>query len=338
MTHEAMANPVPLPTCVNWELTYACQLRCTHCYTESGRGPSRKLPRDALLRIAEILGGMGLESVLLVGGEPLLIPEIFEIGEVLRASGTRASLYTNGMNVSRALAERIAGTFPEVHVSLDGATADVHDTIRGRTGAFAQAAHALSLFDEQAAARANGDRPGFRFGVDVVVVRRNWHQLDRLCLAVPLAYPNVSFLLLGAALPAGLAGADDYVENELITEAQLASLDDPAVFARLRALVPERVELEVSSNVRWRRPEDIGAIEVEADGGVRLYYKGTALGNILVDDPKALFREATRRATSPFVRDQMAQVTSTAGWAAALRRIEEHFTPGRAAVRLRRSR
>lgn len=337
MFHETTTNLVRLPTSVNWELTYACQLRCAHCYTESGRIPSRKLPRDQLLRIADILGAMGLQSVLLVGGEPLLVPEIFDIGEALRASGTYAVLYTNGVGVSRELAQRVMSTFPEVHVSLDGATADIHDAIRGREGAFEHAARTLSLFDELASTRSKEDRPRFRFGIDVVIVRRNWSQLDRICLDVPRAYPRISFISMAAAVPSGLAGTDAYVEDELVTEPQLASLDDPAVFARLRALVPEHAEIEVCSNMRLRRPEELGFIEVEADGSVRLYYKGTAPGNILVDEPEALFREATLRATSPFVRDQMARVASTADWALALRRIQAHFAPERERVRLRRS-
>ena len=43
-----MALP-SLPSVVLWEITYACPLRCTHCYTESGRRPSRQLSLDQML-------------------------------------------------------------------------------------------------------------------------------------------------------------------------------------------------------------------------------------------------------------------------------------------------
>lgn len=324
MNPEALTAAIPLPTCVNWELTYACQLRCSHCYTESGRVPSRKLPREKLVRIAEVLGSMGLASVHLVGGEPLLVPEVFELGDILRASGTHVILYTNGVGISRALAARIAATFPRAQVSLDGMSAAVHDAIRGREGAFADAERTLAHFDELAAPpRGNG----FGFGVDVVVVRRNREQLEAFCRELPRRYPRIGSLLFGAAVPVGFAESDAYIEKELLTEEQLAELDDESVERRLRSLLPSAVMFEVCSNKRLRRPELAGFIEVEADGSVRLFYKGTALGDMLVDEPRGLFRRALGRATDPFVRARMDRVETTADWARALGEIRAHFAP-----------
>ncbi|AUX34282.1 MULTISPECIES: radical SAM protein [Sorangium] len=324
MNPEEPAVAIPPPTSVDWELTYACQLRCSHCYTESGRVPSRKLPREKLVRIAEVLGGMGLASVYLVGGEPLLVPEVFELGDILRASGTHVVLYTNGVGISRALAARIAATFPRVHVSLDGMSAAVHDAIRGRQGAFADAERTLAHFDELAAPPTVN---GFGFGVDVVVVRRNYEQIETFCRELPRRYPHIRSLLLGAAIPLGLAGSEVYVEKELLTEEQLAELDDAGVQRRLRSLVPSSVRFEVCSNKRWRRPELMGSVDVEADGSVRPWYLGTALGDMLVDEPWDLFRRALGRATDPFVRERMSGVETTADWARALREIRAHFAP-----------
>lgn len=43
------------PPDVVWDITYACPLRCTHCYSESGRRPARQLSRAELIRVADAL-------------------------------------------------------------------------------------------------------------------------------------------------------------------------------------------------------------------------------------------------------------------------------------------
>src|SRR5262249_35425124 len=58
------------PGFVLWEITYACPLRCIHCYNHSGDAPPKQLPTDQLLKIADQFGDLQVHSVCLTGGEP----------------------------------------------------------------------------------------------------------------------------------------------------------------------------------------------------------------------------------------------------------------------------
>src|SRR5205814_2199850 len=60
-----------LPSVVLWEITYACPLRCTHCFSESGRRPSRQPPLADMLRIADVLVAMRPRVVHRTGGRAL---------------------------------------------------------------------------------------------------------------------------------------------------------------------------------------------------------------------------------------------------------------------------
>ena len=137
-----MISP-PAPLSATWDLTYACQLRCGYCYSESGRRASTKLPLPDLLRIADVLASMGLRAVQLSGGEPLLVEGLPEIVRRLRAGGAKIVLFTNGLLLNDDNALEMARLFARIHVSLDGATADVHDSVRGRAGSFDGARGAL---------------------------------------------------------------------------------------------------------------------------------------------------------------------------------------------------
>src|SRR5262252_8344232 len=77
-----------VPSAVNWDLTYACPLRCGHCYSESGRRPSRQLPLPSLLRIAdEILAVRPVPTVTFTGGEPLVVRGVLDVARHLKEGG-----------------------------------------------------------------------------------------------------------------------------------------------------------------------------------------------------------------------------------------------------------
>src|SRR3954464_3690333 len=94
----------PLPAIVNWDITYACPLRCSHCYSDSGRRPSRQLPLEEALRLCDVLVSMRPRFVCICGGEPLLVKGLPQIAERLVAGGIRTIIYTSGFTVDEASA------------------------------------------------------------------------------------------------------------------------------------------------------------------------------------------------------------------------------------------
>lgn len=41
------------PKVVVWDTTYACPLRCVHCYSESGRRPPRRLSPEDMVTVVD---------------------------------------------------------------------------------------------------------------------------------------------------------------------------------------------------------------------------------------------------------------------------------------------
>ncbi|CAG0952596.1 Putative mycofactocin radical SAM maturase MftC [Geobacteraceae bacterium] len=131
------------PETLTLAITGTCNLQCRHCWVNAGpSGTVSAVPTRTLFRLLEefrVLEGNGIRFT---GGEPLCHPDWLELVRSARALGYRSiSLQTNGMlftehNVA-ALREL---DFPglTIQISLDGATAPIHDLVRGR-GAFAGA-------------------------------------------------------------------------------------------------------------------------------------------------------------------------------------------------------
>jgi mycofactocin radical SAM maturase len=159
------------PICLTWELTYACNLACTHCLSSSGRRDPGELSTTEALALVDEFADMGVFYVNIGGGEPTIRSDFFAIVEhaVERRVGVKFS--TNGTRIDRAAAERLAAMdYVDVQVSLDGADEATNDRIRGH-GSYAAACRAM---EHLACAGFAG------FKVSVVVTRENVAQLDEL--------------------------------------------------------------------------------------------------------------------------------------------------------------
>ncbi|MFL5343771.1 MAG: radical SAM protein [Hyalangium sp.] len=331
-----MTTPTGSPYAINWDVTYACPLRCIHCYSESGRRAASQLSLKDMLRVTEELISLRPASIQLSGGEPLLVKGLFQVAERISQAGIPLALYTSGWLLEEAMLPELLRLFTWVHVSVDGATAGLHDAIRGRPGSFKRALRALTLLDGAvAAARQRGDTASqFQFGIDCVVVRSNFARLEEFCTELAPRFPQLSFLTFQAAIPSGLATRPGFVEHELLTDEQAHWLASDEGRQHLSALVPGTVQLQLSdSRALQMHPEHFASgtaanylMHVEADGAVRsmAIYEGT-VGRLLEEPASVLWERALQRHSDPFVIETLTPVRTMKDWAEAARRLDSHF-------------
>jgi radical SAM protein with 4Fe4S-binding SPASM domain len=135
------------PLLVQWMATARCPLRCPHCLAHEDGPPREELTTAEALALVEQAAALGVQELLLTGGEPLVREDLPLVLDRLRALELPWSLNTAGLptgEVRRAI-ERHPPAFAAV--SLDGPRA-VHDAFRGRAGAFDQALASIAFFRE----------------------------------------------------------------------------------------------------------------------------------------------------------------------------------------------
>ena len=150
MVHQPVPDEVPeRPIGAKLELTYHCNLRCSFCYTDSPRRSPPGHHRMSDERWRRIVGeaiALPASEVGFTGGEPLLRRELaLESVEELTEAGVMVTLTTNGWFLDGAGADRLAATGARVHVSLDGASPELHDASRGVPGGWRRAVEAIDL-------------------------------------------------------------------------------------------------------------------------------------------------------------------------------------------------
>lgn len=322
------------PWAINWDLTYACPLRCTHCYSESGRRASRQLSLEEMHRVADALIALKPRTVQFSGGEPLLVKGLFPVAERIAQAGIAVILYTSGWLLDERMVPDILRVFSQVNVSLDGTTAKVHDTVRSKPGAFQRAMKALGLLNDAVREQRQRGARGLNFGIDCVVVRSNFHQLEEFCTAIAPRFPEMRFLTMGAAVPSGLANRPGFADHELLTDDQLWLLGSQGFTRYLQTLAPSSVRVTTLDGlVLQMHPDHIASgralrslMHVEPDGAVRSMpiYEGT-VGNLLEEPPQVLWERALARHLDPFLAETLRPVRTMKEWAKAARRIDLHY-------------
>lgn len=133
------------PLFLAWQLTNRCTGRCLHCCEESGPDKAWKdeMTRAEALRLAEQIVEMEIPYVAFGGGEPMEVPYVWDIFEVLREGGVEIKVETNGLSIDDAAADRLkALKVACVQISIDGSSAASHEALRPGS-AFRPAADAL---------------------------------------------------------------------------------------------------------------------------------------------------------------------------------------------------
>jgi radical SAM protein with 4Fe4S-binding SPASM domain len=120
-------------------ITERCNIRCVHCYWEEyGKNPDPSLETiENILDQFKQLAGSYHENrrhmLTLGGGEPTLRADLEEIIQLSVRRGFRVRVVTNAvaLDEERALSLRKSG-LEVAQVSLDGASEETHDRIRGK--------------------------------------------------------------------------------------------------------------------------------------------------------------------------------------------------------------
>jgi MoaA/NifB/PqqE/SkfB family radical SAM enzyme len=193
------------PALIVWNYTSLCNLRCRYCYQSAGKPLDDELSFEERIDIINQMVDANVAFIAFSGGEPIMGPRFWD---VLRyaAQFLHISIATNGTLLEdRSLVDKLADNGAKnVFVSLDGATHESHEFIRGK-GSFDRTIRGIqNLVANQ----------HLHVGINTVVTQRNFHEVEGLLrLANSLGVNSFSHYNF---IPTG-RGSDDH-KNDLLPE------------------------------------------------------------------------------------------------------------------------
>lgn len=295
---KKQARRYPL-TSLYFYLTAGCNLACRHCWLAPGfQDEKRQYPMldfELMKRIIDQAAPLGLSSVKLTGGEPLMHPRIVEILDFLLQRKLELLVETNVLLCTPELAEKMA-QFERRHisVSLDGVDAATHDWVRGVKGAFVGAVAGIN----------NLTAAGVRPQIIMSLLRINYKQAEAMVrFAEELGCGSVKFNLVqptkrGEQIYMQDQGLhiEDYVrlgkkiENELASQTKMIIYyDHPFAFRPLHRLFGNGSQANGRCGI-------LSILGVLADGSYALCGIGASVpemifGNACCNDLAAIWHE-----------------------------------------------
>ena len=176
-------------------LTDRCNFRCIYCMPEEG---VQQMPHDEILRIEEIVqavrvaAGMGIRSIRLTGGEPLVRLGVVDlVRDIAGIPGIEnVSMTTNGVLLPRMAADLKAAGLSRVNISLDTLDAEQFRQIT-RRGELQQTLDGID------AALAAGFDPVKINAVAVRSLNQDYLQFAELSIDRPLHVRFIEYMPVG---------------------------------------------------------------------------------------------------------------------------------------------
>ncbi len=160
-----------------WESTIKCNLTCAHCRRlESDEAAVTDLSTAQAKNLIDQLARLGksqpmMPVLVFSGGEPLCRQDLFELVDYAGSLGITPALATNGTLIDQEVAKRIHDSkIARVAVSLDGATAEVHNKLRQLDGSFERAIEGIGYLHEE----------NIPFQINITLTKNNAAQLEQI--------------------------------------------------------------------------------------------------------------------------------------------------------------
>lgn len=175
--------------CIYFYLTEGCNLACRHCWIkpkfQNGEHVYPALDFDLFKSIIAQAKPLGLDSVKLTGGEPLLHPKILAILRHIRENDLFLTVETNGVLCTPEIVQELQQHKKVfISVSLDGVDATTHEWVRGVKGSFEAALTGIR----------NLVQGGYKPQIIMSIMPHNKNQMEALVhLAEDLGAGSVKF-------------------------------------------------------------------------------------------------------------------------------------------------
>ena len=165
----------PAPLGGGLEVTQRCNLRCVHCYCRQDAGDqcarAAELSFESICRIVDQAAEMGVFSLTLTGGEPLLRQDLLDIYDHIKSKGILPICSRMGRLITPRIADHLAEYPPLfVDVSVYGRTREAYESITGMPGSYDRCMRGIHELVDR----------GIKVFLKTPAMIQNRHELDSL--------------------------------------------------------------------------------------------------------------------------------------------------------------
>jgi len=167
-----MDNSVTAPKTMWISLTDICNNKCIWCYEEGNHSEKIKyIERNTVNKILDTMCDVGIKKCILIGGEPTLHPELYEIIDDVKKKNLSISMVTNGRQFSNV------NTVKKIKKAKINLVLSVHGWSDETYFKFTQAKHGFS--DLKKSIRFLQEYE-IKFGINIVLSKHTINEIDNI--------------------------------------------------------------------------------------------------------------------------------------------------------------
>jgi MoaA/NifB/PqqE/SkfB family radical SAM enzyme len=156
------------------EFSRKCNFDCVYCYAKNGQNFSGELTvaeiRDLVLQVKDL----GAKKIIILGGEPMVYPHLFDMLDFIKAQGLSLELFTNGTGIDVSKARMLYDLGVAVVLKMNSADEKVQDMLAGRKGAYNQIHEAFENL------KSAGYPSGVPLGISTIICKQNIDELEAM--------------------------------------------------------------------------------------------------------------------------------------------------------------
>ena len=162
-----------VPLAGTLELTFRCNNRCVHCYSNKDasdrREKEKELAYSQVCTILDTVAEAGCLFLLFTGGEPFIREDFPEIYTYAKKRGFLITLFTNGTLIDPEMADFLEEWPPRsIEITLYGASEDIYERVTRVRGSYAKCIRGIELLVER----------NLPLKLKAMIFRLNRHELD----------------------------------------------------------------------------------------------------------------------------------------------------------------
>jgi hypothetical protein len=163
-------KPFNKPTSVIIDITQNCILHCQQCNLWKTKPEKQMTFSQAKKIINKLYDWLGNFYLFFTGGEPLINNDLPKIIKYAQSKGIVCHVNSNAFLIDKKLAKQLINSkLDSISISLDGAKASTHDSLRGTPGTFKKVINAIKLLQN-----------GPKIYLNTVIMRPNINELTSL--------------------------------------------------------------------------------------------------------------------------------------------------------------
>ncbi len=156
------------------EFSHTCNFNCVYCYAPKNSHFNRELTREEIRDVIIQAKDLGARKIIILGGEPMLYPNIMEMIRFIKEQEMEIELFTNGTNITLPAARALFEYGVVVALKMNTFDENLQDMLSNKKGAYRQIQQAFKNL------KLAGYPSGQPMGISTIICRQNIDELVKM--------------------------------------------------------------------------------------------------------------------------------------------------------------